>query len=202
VNILVVNTLNWVDAVEKQGRGISKGIELLVQKTSGKSTGWIGYTLSKDTRLFGNINSGITFPFKYGRLHEINMVYSLQISEKMSFSANWIYASGNYITLATQSFPAIDFEYYQKNYFEPIFRDAHYYGSVNNFKTADYHRLDLGFNFKKRLRKTERNVYLGVYNLYNRKNPYYYYFRNRGGRSLYQYSMFPIIPSISVTYRW
>jgi hypothetical protein len=199
----VFNTLKWEDAIEQQGQGYSKGIELLTEKTTGKHTGWIGYTLSKDTRMFETLNSGNTFPFKYGRLHEINLVYSAELSENISFSANWIFASGNYITLATQSFPVIDFNPYNENYFGTTFREGHYYGGVNNFKTASYHRLDIGFNFKKQRERSERNIYLGFYNLYNRKNPYYYYFKTKGGnKNLYQYSMFSIIPSVSVTYKW
>lgn len=199
----VFNTLKWEDAIEQQGQGYSKGIELLAEKTSGKHTGWIGYTLSKDTRVFEILNSGNTFPFKYGRLHEINLVYSAELSEDISFSANWVFASGNHITLATQSFPVIDFNPYNENYFGTTFREGHYYGGVNNFKTASYHRLDIGFNFKKQLEKSERNIYLGFYNLYNRKNPYYYYFKTKNGnRNLFQYSIFPIIPSVSFTYNW
>ena len=199
----VFNTLKWDDAIEKQGQGFSKGIELLAQKLTGRSTGWIGYTLSKDTRKFENINQGNTFPFKYGRLHEINLVYSLEISNNISLSTNWIFASGNYVTLATQKFPAIEFTYNGGNYFDHDFREAHYYGSVNNFQTVAYHRFDVGFNFKKQLKKGERNIYIGVYNLYNRQNPYYYYFKTSNGeRNLYQYSLFPIIPSFSYTYKW
>ena len=199
----VFNTLKWDDAIEKHGQGFSKGIELLAQKLTGRNTGWVGYTLSKDTRKFENINHGNTFPFKYGRLHEINIVYAFDISDKISMSANWIFASGNFVTLAKQKFPAFDLGWNNENYFIPNFREAHYYGSVNNFQTAAYHRLDVGFNFKKQLKKGERNIYLGVYNLYNRQNPYYYYFKTSNGeRNLYQYSLFPIIPSFSYTYKW
>lgn len=199
----VFNTLKWEEAIEQQGQGHSKGIELLAEKRTGKHTGWVGYTLSKDTRKFENLNSGETFPFKYGRLHEINLVYSARLSENISFSANWIFASGNYITLATQSFPIIDFNPYSENYFETTFREGHYYGGVNNFKTTNYHRLDIGLNFKKQLKKSERNINLGIYNLYNRKNPYYYYFKTyERNTKLYQYSLFPIIPSISFSYKW
>ena len=202
----IFNTTRWEDAIEVQGEGTSKGIEILVQKNTGKNSGWLGYTLSKDTRKFDALNNGKSFPFKYGRLHEINLVYFREISKKISFSANWIYASGNYITLAMQSFPAIEYTYnsYSKqNYFEKEFVEAHYYGGINNTKTESYHRLDIGLNFSKQLRKSERTIYIGVYNLYNRKNPYYYYFSSKDGEnSLYKYSLFPVIPSVSFTWEW
>jgi hypothetical protein len=199
----VFNTLKWDDAIEKQGQGYSKGIELLAQKLTGRNTGWIGYTLSKDTRQFERLNQGNTFPFKYGRLHEINLVYAVELSDNISLSGNWIFASGNFVTLAKQKFPTIEFSYNGENYFEQKLPEAHYYGSVNNFKTSIYHRLDIGFNFKKQFKKGERNIYLGIYNIYNRQNPYYYYFKSTNGqKTLYQYSLFPIIPSFSYTYKW
>lgn len=199
----VFNTLKWDDAIENEGQGFSKGIELLAQKLTGRNTGWIGYTLSKDTRKFEKINNGNIFPFKYGRLHEINIVYAFDISHKISMSGNWIFASGNFVTLAKQKFPAFELGWNNENYFIPEFREAHYYGSVNNFQAAAYHRLDVGFNFKKQLKKGERNIYLGIYNAYNRQNPYYYYFKTSNGeRNLFQYSLFPIIPSFSYTYKW
>ena len=202
----IFNTTQWENAIETQGEGISRGIEVLVQKNTGKNSGWLGYTLSKDTRIFDKLNNGKSFPFKYGRLHEVNLVYSREISKKISFSANWIYASGNFITLAIQSFPAIDYtnnNYSAQNYFETKFVEAHHYGGINNFKTESYHRLDIGLHFKKQLQKSERTFYIGAYNLYNRKNPYYYYFNgNKGNKNLIKYSLFPVIPSVSFTWKW
>ena len=44
------------------GDGDSYGVELLIKKTKGKTTGWIGYTLSKTTKYFDDVNNGIEFP--------------------------------------------------------------------------------------------------------------------------------------------
>ena len=40
------------------GNGDSYGVEILTKKIKGKMTGWIGYTLSKTTRFFDEINNG------------------------------------------------------------------------------------------------------------------------------------------------
>ena len=42
----------------EMGEGTAKGIEFLIQKTAGKTTGWLAYTLAKTDRLFpdGSIN--------------------------------------------------------------------------------------------------------------------------------------------------
>ena len=58
--------------------------------------------------------------------------------------------------------------------------------------------MDLGLTYKKQKRKTERIWNFSIYNLYNRKNPYYYeYLNTNSGVHLYKYSMFPILPSVS-----
>ena len=54
---------NWEDKIVS-GDGESKGIELLIQKKTGRLNGWIGYTLSKTTRQFLLLNSGKEFPYK------------------------------------------------------------------------------------------------------------------------------------------
>ena len=64
----------WQEKVE-MGRGRSFGLEVLAQKTIGKTTGWLGYTIAKSDRQFknGTVNNGERFPYKYDRRHNINL---------------------------------------------------------------------------------------------------------------------------------
>ena len=64
----------WQEKVE-MGRGRSFGLEILAQKTIGKTTGWLGYTIAKSDRQFkdGTVNNGERFPYKYDRRHNINL---------------------------------------------------------------------------------------------------------------------------------
>ena len=55
------------------GDGDSYGIEVLLKKNRGKTTGWIGYTLSKTTRYFDEVNNGLEFPAKYDRRHDLSI---------------------------------------------------------------------------------------------------------------------------------
>ena len=199
----IFNTPDWQEGIESGGTGVIKGIEFLIQKETGRHTGWIGYTLSRNIREFENLNSGNPFPYKYDRPHEVNVVYTCEITPNITFSANWIYASGNAITIATQKYPGINFDHYGANYFQTRFPEVHYYGGVNNYRTPAYHRMDAGFNFSKSKEKGKRNFYAGVYNIYNQKNPYHYYYRVKNGeRKLFKFTMFPIIPSISYSYKF
>jgi hypothetical protein len=69
---------------------------------------------------------------------------------------------------------------------------------------AAYHRFDITAQFKKQLKRVERTFELGFYNLYNRKNPYFYMITNdlQGNNKLTQVSLFPILPSIAWTYKF
>ena len=75
----------WENKVE-MGKGRSMGIEFMVQKTTGKTTGWIAYTLAKSDRKFdiGGINNGERFPYKYDRRHNL-IVSSLRAVSIMEY---------------------------------------------------------------------------------------------------------------------
>ena len=74
-----------------------------------------------------------------------------------------------------------------------------------------YHRLDVGVNFHKEKRHGVRTWSVSVYNLYHRKNPFLVYERGRlisiyeGSSSkaqLVKLSLFPIIPSVSYSFKF
>ena len=66
-----------------------------------------------------------------------------------------------------------------------------------------YHRLDLGIDFVKSKKWGQRTWNLSFYNFYNRRNPFFYYFNDAeqpDGQietTLRQFSLFPLIPSVS-----
>jgi hypothetical protein len=84
------------------------------------------------------------------------------------------------------------------NLFQKKYQEIYYYGAKNNFRLPPYHRLDLSINFIKEKKLTTRTWSLGLYNAYNRRNPYFlYYAKEQGETVLKKFSLFPIIPSIS-----
>jgi outer membrane receptor for ferrienterochelin and colicin len=193
----------WEDKVN-MGRGWSYGLELLAQKSVGKTTGWVGYTWSKSERRFDRkgqeINFGRPFPAKYDRRHDFNVTLSHKFSERFDIGATWIYSTGNTGTLALQEYrPA-----------EGGPSSVPYYESRNNFRMPDYHRLDAGFNFHKKTKHGIRTWNVGIYNVYNRLNPFLVtadteYAERTGAKNkktLKQISIFPIIPSVSYIYKF
>ena len=181
------------------GNGDSYGIELLTKKNTGKMTGWIGYTLSKTTRYFDEINDGNPYPAKYDRRHDLSITSSYKINDSWELSGVFVYATGNSITLPSERY-VINGNVYTE------------YTSRNGFRMIPYHRLDLGATYKPKKEKNFKSSWnFSIYNVYNRKNPYFIYLglenstEGENGNiqngnlipKAYQVSIFPILPSIT-----
>lgn len=200
-------TTGWEDKVE-MGKGWSYGVEFLLEKTIGKTTGWIGYTWSKAERKFENLNWGRKFYARYDRRHDISIVVTHKFSKRFDIGMTWVYGTGNAVTLPTQNVNGANIPYApftQTNY--------EYYGQRNDYRMPSYHRMDVGFNFHKQKKHGIRTWNLSFYNAYSRQNPFFLYFEsindeafNQTGKPyakvLKQLSLFPIIPSISYSYKF
>ena len=152
----------WENKVEV-GSGRAMGLELFIEKTMGRTTGWLGYTLAKSDRLFPTINHGERFPYRYDRRHNINLVVNHKFNEKFDLSATWNYASGGVTTLPERTIvmmsPTGDYRY------------SDLVTSRNNYRLPSSHTLNLGFNFHKKHNRGEGIWNLSVYNAYNHMNP-------------------------------
>jgi len=195
---------SWESQVEI-GNGNAYGMEVLIRKTEGKLSGWIGYTLSWTNRTFENLNFGKTFPYKYDRRHDIGIAANYQFNDRIDMGLVWVYGSGNALNLPIERYTGFS-EY--SSYFFPEFQAIEYYKDRNGFRMPSYHRLDLGINFHKKLKYGERTWSINIYNVYNRQNPFMVNFDisydNNGQQvtRLKQISLFPIIPSASFTYKF
>ena len=98
------NTNSNSDNAFTFGDGDSYGVEVLLKKVQGKTTGWIGYTLSKTTRYFDEVNNGESFPAKYDRRHDLSVTATHKLSKAWTLSGVFVYASGNSITLPTERY--------------------------------------------------------------------------------------------------
>lgn len=200
--------IKWEDNVTA-GKAWSSGVELLFEKKAGRLTGWIGYTLSKTMMQFDSLNFGRKFYAKYDRRHDISIVASYKLSNRITLSGTWVYGTGNAVTIPESSYYApfhmkeVSSEFGHNMYSEPVYE----IGKLNNFRIKAYHRLDAGISFHKQKRWGQRIWEFSVYNLYNRKNPYYYYMQNKevNGKTtgiLRQVSLFTIIPSFTYSFEF
>ncbi|MEM7039759.1 MAG: TonB-dependent receptor, partial [Bacteroidota bacterium] len=177
------------------GQSTSEGVEFFLRKKEGRLRGWLGYTLSRTTDQFDDLNGGEPFPNKFDRRHDFSITATYKVNEKVELSANWIYATGQAATL-----PIGQASSYVNSSGEGINPDL-IYGPRNNFRFRDYHRLDLGVSLYKKKKWGERWWTFGVYNAYNRLNPFYVQagptFDASQRWQLSEVSLFPIIPSFS-----
>ena len=189
------STEAWENAVETGGEGKSYGAELFLQKKKGKTTGWIGYTLSWSNRRFDNINFGEWYPYKYDRRHDFSLVISHKFNEEWDIGATLVYGTGNAITFPQGVYLGIP----QATWNEQLSAElVESYGSRNSTRLPSYHRLDFAINKHRKKENWESTWTLGAYNLYNRKNPFFAYLAYEDDqRVAKQVSLFPIIPSIS-----
>lgn len=180
------------------GTGEAYGAEFFINKTKGRFTGWIGYTLSWTWRQFKELNFGERFPAKYDRRHDISLVGSYELNKKITFSGVFIFGTGNAITLPT------GYYFIEQNLIQE-------YSKINQYRIFPYHRLDLSViytpkgNTNKRLKGSWA---FSIYNVYSRQNPYIIYVDTEGtlrsGASVKvkQISIFPILPSITYNFKF
>ena len=187
------------------GKGWAYGVELLVQRSFGKTTGWVGYTWAHAKRQFDRegmvLNQGKVFPAKYDRRHDLSITVQHKFSDRFDLSGTWVFSSGNCGTLGTQVYEGLLDEWgniYSINALER-----------NNFRLGSYHRLDVGMNFHKQKKYGTRTWNISVYNAYNHNNPFIIYTDYKWDEAtltekkvLMQASLFPIIPSVSYSYKF
>ncbi len=205
--------INWEDNVTS-GRAWSYGLEFLFQKKEGRLTGWLGYTLSWTQMQFDSLNFGEKFFARYDRRHDISLVAVYKLNNHITLSGTWVYGTGNAVTLPQSQFiapthlPASPPYYYHDSGSFPFYGEiVNDYGEKNNFRMKAYHRLDIGIQFHKEKKWGERIWEISVYNIYNRKNPFYYYSEHRTINNkeygvLRQVSLFPVIPSFTYSFKF
>jgi len=217
--------INWENNVTS-GRAWSYGVEFLLQKKEGRLTGWIGYTLSWTQMQFDSINFGRKFFARYDRRHDISVVATYKLNDHITLSGTWVYGTGNAVTVPASQY--YSYQPYPGSYQMPSYSmgpnppNGMYVNDLsekNNFRMAPYHRLDLGIQFHKIKKWGERIWEISVYNAYNRKNPFYYYndtktvptYVYEGPKRvlllidygiLRQVSLFPVIPSVTYSFKF
>jgi hypothetical protein len=176
------------------GTGRAYGLELYAKKTKGKLTGWISYTLSKTERKIEGINDGNYYNAKQDRTHDLAVVGIYNFNPRWTFSANYIYSTGNAVT-------------YPAGKYNVGGLTTYYYTERNANRMPYTGRLDLSATLKaKETKKYQSSWSFGVYNALNRKNPYSVQFRdvkNDPTRTeAVQTSLFGIIPSVTYNFKF
>ncbi|ARS34353.1 TonB-dependent receptor [Pontibacter actiniarum] len=200
------------DSLENEflfGKGRSYGTEIYLEKVKGKTTGWLGYTLSWTYRKFDSdneldeINDGRWFPTRYDRRHDISLVLMHRLNKRLSLTGAFVYGTGNAYSLPVARFAFQDVEGKSASVV-PIYEER------NTFRLPASHRLDVGAVLKLKPKRGEADLTFSVYNVYNRRNPYFVYFeqvKDANGKETLgfqgkQVSLFPLVPSVTYNFKF
>lgn len=184
-----------------QGSGRAFGTEWMLEKNTGKLTGWISYTLARTERKIEGthpeetINKGNYYPANFDKLHNLSVTGSYQKTKQVSFGFNFVFSSGRPITYPTASynFGGIRVVNYELR---------------NNQRSPAYHRLDISMEIKSKQRtgRSWQGAWVvSLYNVYARKNPYSIFFRSDYGVRAQAYRLAvigTIIPSLAYSIKF
>lgn len=160
----------FTDNVETEiliGDGYAYGVEVLLRKNIGKTTGWLAYTYSRTWRQIDGISRDKKYNPRYDRPNDLTLVLNHEFSTAWSVGLTFVYATGQAV-----SFP--EGSYSVDNQIVPLY---------SNFRNTDrypnYHRMDASVTWKntQKGRKWRGSWNFSIYNLYGRKNPFTYEFR-------------------------
>jgi hypothetical protein len=188
---------NW-DELVVVGKGRSYGGEVLLEKKKGTTRGWIGYTLAWSDRTFPGVNHGKSFPYKYDRRHDLEVVLTQRLGKRWELSASWEFTSGVPLTLPTASFEGIgDPSPYDPPINDPI---LDHIGDRNQYRSSSMHRLDVSATYSKKKKLWTKSWTFSLYNAYNQHNPFFYSMvtdTEKQERYLSEISILPILPSVT-----
>ena len=152
----------------------------MLQKKGGQSSGWIAYFLSWTHWQFDELNFGKTFFPRYDRRHDLSIVGIYELSKRVSLSATWVYGTGNALTLPLSDYNTARDDIIRPNTNSPLgsqssirFFSVSEYGERNSFRAEAFHRLDVAIQIRKQKKHWERTWEFGLYNAYNRRNPFF-----------------------------
>jgi hypothetical protein len=187
------------------GQGWAYGSEFYLEKKEGKTRGWIGYTLQWNNRQFDAINGGNIFPSRFDRRHDISLVLTHELSKRITLTATFVYGTGNAISLPFQRAIILDVTN-SVPLLVPI------YGDRNTFRMAPFHKIDIGMVYKFKPKWGESDLTINIYNLYNRRNPFFIYFDSEfqdnneeafpSNIQAKQVSLFPILPALTYNFKF
>ena len=205
--MMIATNTGWETKVE-MGEGRAMGLEFFVQKTAGKATGWVAYTLAKSDRQFpdGSINLGERFPYKYDRRHNFNINLNYRLTPHIDLSGTFSFISGGTTTLPVRKTGI------QSPFGGPV-NSVDFVEYRNNYRLPPSHHLDVGARFRKKKRHGERIWGINVYNVYRQLNPNMVFLHYDSAREdgetepkqhlvMEKVTILPLVPSVSYTYQF
>lgn len=175
-NITAVSELNFEDNLTGAfsgddfltGNGESYGFEASLHKNEGKLQCSLGYSLSWSNRQFDLVNLGQKYPFQFDRRHELKGLFTYEFNKRFLLGFQGYLGAGHPKLVSWESnfdegLVAIDID--------PI-------GEKNSTRDTWQHRLDLSLMYRWESKKLKHQLKVSAYNVYNKRNPLFYYLEN------------------------
>ncbi len=169
----------------------------------------IGHTISDFSIKSDSINFGQSYQYSGNHRNEFNLKLSYKINENLCVFADWIYQSGNFVSLQKQHY--IPYNYTDgalgtKTLIKQTYITDKTELSLlnrNDFQLPSYHRLDVGASYV----VDNHTVGIHIYNVYNHKNPDLIDYKknvltNSKVNQLVNYTNLPFFPSLTYSYRF
>lgn len=192
-----------------QGKGKAYGIDISGNYTFRKLKLSADYTLMKARNQFNDLNQGRWFAASTDIRHSLNLISEFKLKRNWVFTAIWQLRSGRPMTLPTAIYPIneIDFSTGAVSFSKEVNSHEQHFQMIeterNNARMRPFHKLDIAFNRTYLTKKKyTANLSIGLYNVYNRANPAYYFIDNKKTDGIYypvlkSISMFPVLPSFT-----
>ena len=144
-----------------KGDGYNYGFDVMLSKSSGRLTGWMGYSFGRAMRHFDREDMTGYYHASHERVHEFDMVAMYKTGKRWEPSVLFVAASGSPFT-APEYFFMIDRKILIR------------YGDFNAQRTRPYIRMDLSVNYDLNLKKERliksHGLNLSIYNVLCRQN--------------------------------
>jgi hypothetical protein len=152
----------------------------------------LSYTYSKSKAQFDELNDGLQFPVAFDRPHNFNILLNYQVNKRLTLGTLFLLTSGQTYT------PAKDIRIINE---EAIIT----FSDRNSYRYPAYHRLDFSATYLlKENKRWSSKMNVTLYNVYNRKNPFYIRYNVSGSAeenfiesSAVVETLFPFIPTLS-----
>ena len=147
------------------GNGESYGFEASVNKTEGKLQFSLAYALNWANRQFDSVNLARPYPFQFDRRHELKGLLTYEWNKHFISGFQGYLGAGHprlvsWVNSFDQGLTAIDTN--------PL-------GQKNSTRDSWQHRLDLSLMYRWQTKKLKHQLKASVYNVYNKRNPLFYY---------------------------
>ena len=199
-----LDVTNRTKDIITQGKGKALGIDVSSNFTQKYWSLSADYTLMEATNQFADLNFGRSFAASTDIRHSLSLMLERKLSSTLTLAATWQYRTGKPITVPTTLFQYPLFNPETGALSNSYIRYQAINSERNNYRTKAFHKLDLTLTKRYKVFKHYEGSYsFGLYNAYNRSNPYIYYLSKKWNKNgtftplLKSISMFPILPSFS-----